>query len=114
MISTGFTRSVFVDDVPRLPVRVLRTSKARGTKGRLYIFGVVLTQGGKDATVRVEVEYTACTFGGARPWWRCPCCASRRGLLYVWGMTVACRRCLRLVYRSQWRRSRSRLRAQLC
>jgi len=52
-------------------------------------------------------------FGGRRWWWKCPRCDRRRGGLFLAG-GWACRRCLRLTYRSQreheWHRGDRRLR----
>jgi hypothetical protein len=50
---------------------------------------------------QIRVEYTPCRFGGSRPWWRCPGCHSRRGVLYEKDHRFRCRRCLGLAYRSQ-------------
>ena len=53
-----------------------------------------------DTTTRcpLVLDWTPCTFGGRRPWWRCPRCARRVAVVYrahaVWG----CRRCLGLVH----------------
>ena len=63
---------------------------------------------------RVEIERAACRFGGDRPWWRCPKCGSRRGVIYRQGTSWGCRDCLRLRYRSHRlsRRNRFALKAQ--
>jgi hypothetical protein len=75
---------------------------------------------------RVTVEWTACRFGGKRPWFRCPHCVeehaygSRALKLYVVGALVACRRCCGFSYDSQYvapryrkLRHARRIRAQL-
>lgn len=52
----------------------------------------------------VALDYTACHFGGARPWFRCPAvgCGARVGKLYrpPRGQVFACRECHELGYRS--------------
>jgi len=48
----------------------------------------------------VALEWTRCHFGGARPWFRCPCCQRRAAILYG-AKFFACRRCLNLSYESQ-------------
>ena len=49
------------------------------------------------------IERTPCPYGGARPWFRCRRCNSRRAILY--GLdednSFSCRRCMGLVYLSQ-------------
>lgn len=47
----------------------------------------------------VEVVDAPCNFGGHRQWFVCPRCGQRRGAMFV-GVTVACRVCHGLVYRS--------------
>jgi hypothetical protein len=59
--------------------------------------------------VRYEVplEWTPCTFGGRRPWFRCPgivdgrLCGRRAAKLYLGSRYVLCRRCHGLAYKSQ-------------
>jgi hypothetical protein len=50
----------------------------------------------------VYLNWTPCTFGGRRAWFRCPAkgCGRRVALLYG-GAIFACRHCYRLVYDSQ-------------
>ncbi len=70
---------------------------------------------------RVEITHTACTFGGTRPWLRCPRCTRRAGVLYLRGGRFICRRCGNVAHTSQsedamgraWRRQR-KLETRLC
>lgn len=50
----------------------------------------------------VALDWTACNFGGRRPWFLCPAigCGRRVAILYG-GKVFACRQCHRLAYRSQ-------------
>jgi hypothetical protein len=50
----------------------------------------------------VRLDWTACTYGGQRPWFLCPApaCGRRVAMLYG-GAAFACRQCHRLAYRSQ-------------
>lgn len=50
---------------------------------------------------KIRIDYTACRLGGLRPWWRCPGCHSRRGVLYEKDHRWRCRNCVGLTYRSQ-------------
>lgn len=53
------------------------------------------------ADLYVSIERTACNYGGSRPWFLCPQCGDRRGMLYDAGEGVfGCRRCMRLSYAS--------------
>lgn len=68
----------------------------------------------------IELDRTACNYGGSRPWFRCPRCICRVALLYMRGGRFACRHCQQVAYASQsedacarsWRRQ-SRLEARL-
>jgi len=50
----------------------------------------------------VSITWTACHYGGTRPWFICPAlgCYRRVAILYI-GVGVACRHCLHLAYESQ-------------
>ncbi|WP_247737263.1 hypothetical protein [Thauera aromatica] len=48
----------------------------------------------------VRLARTGCTFGGARPWFLCPCCGRRVAILYG-GSVFACRNCRELAYEVQ-------------
>lgn len=49
----------------------------------------------------VWLTSTACNYGGARWWFRCPCCQRRAAVLYIMGGALRCTRCGRLSYSSQ-------------
>ncbi len=53
--------------------------------------------------VSIELTPSSSAFGGTRFWFKCPKCAERVGTLFVHPITaeVACRKCLRLEYRSR-------------
>ena len=61
--------------------------------------------GGEWGDVRepVPLSWTACNFGGERPWFVCPGagCGRRVALLYGPGRSFLCRRCYDLGYESQ-------------
>ena len=60
-----------------------------------------------DVDQRVGIEWTACRFGGERPWFVCSVvsngvyCGRRVTKLYCVGRLFACRHCYRLAYTSQ-------------
>jgi hypothetical protein len=60
-------------------------------------------RGGKAQDVEgfVAVEWTPCRYGGRRPWWLCPDCGRRCGVLHCAGGRFRCRLCLGLAYQSQ-------------
>jgi hypothetical protein len=57
----------------------------------------------KDVQERVSLDWTACNFGGERPWFMCPGtgCGRRVAILYGPGKYFLCRHCYELVYESQ-------------
>jgi len=48
----------------------------------------------------VSITWTACRFGGRRPWFLCPRCSRRVAVLYA-VRVFACRHCHKLAYASQ-------------
>ncbi|MEJ2633372.1 MAG: hypothetical protein P8011_00480 [Acidihalobacter sp.] len=54
----------------------------------------------RDEALPVDLTWTACNYGGERPWFRCPNCGRRVAILYGGGI-FACRHCYRLTYQSQ-------------
>lgn len=55
----------------------------------------------RDVAETLTMVNTPCAFGGARPWFKCPCCARRVAMLYLRGGRFACRQCKRVAYSSQ-------------
>jgi hypothetical protein len=57
----------------------------------------------EDVWEPVSLEWTACNFGGARPWFVCPGaeCGRRVAILYGPGRYFLCRHCYGVVYDSQ-------------
>jgi hypothetical protein len=62
---------------------------------------------GPIITRRLPIEWTPCTLGGSRPWFRCEAyvggrrCGRRVALLYSAGRIFACRHCYGLAYECQ-------------
>lgn len=54
---------------------------------------------------KIELIHTRCQKGGGRLWFKCPLCDQRCGKLYrpLFTPCYACRKCHRLVYRSQYK-----------
>ena len=50
---------------------------------------------------RLGITYTACGPLGRRPWWVCPVCRTRRGVIFLRSRIWGCRACMKLPYRSQ-------------
>ena len=48
----------------------------------------------------VALDFTPCNYGGERPWFRCPHCYKRRGVLYSVDGRFRCRPCQNLAYTS--------------
>lgn len=56
----------------------------------------------------ITVDRTRCNFGGTRPWFRCPACNRRVGVLYGVAVDYLCRHCYGLSYGSQQERELDR------
>jgi hypothetical protein len=54
---------------------------------------------GEDIRERIDLTWTACHFGGKRPWFVCRGCGRRCGVLYG-GVWFRCRHCYGLAYES--------------
>jgi len=63
----------------------------------------------EDIAYRVPIDWTACNFGGGRPWFLCPGrrCGRRSALLYLGGGCFLCRSCQDLSCASQRERNSS-------
>jgi len=60
---------------------------------------------GRSTVVRIAIAVTHPHFGGVRPWYVCPRCGRRAGKLYAADVALlACRICLGLVYKCQYRK----------
>ena len=55
----------------------------------------------RDVSQHVTVESTPCHLGGTRPWFTCPACGGRSGVLFLRSGRFACRKCQPIAYRSQ-------------
>jgi len=57
----------------------------------------------RDLEEPVSLTWTACHYGGQRPWFVCPgrSCGRRAAVLYLGGRYFLCRRCYALAYASQ-------------
>ena len=65
------------------------------------IYTATLQGQARDCAQRVELAYTDCHFGRARPWALCPRCRQRVAVLYLRAGQFACRHCQRVSYGSQ-------------
>ncbi|MBC7621495.1 MAG: hypothetical protein H7293_21360 [Candidatus Saccharibacteria bacterium] len=74
----------------------------------------------RDGSQTIRLAHTTCNYGRSRPWFICPVCQRRAGVLYMRAGRFACRRCQRVAYASQscdmldrmWRKQ-SKLEARL-
>jgi hypothetical protein len=75
------------------PVQITLLYRHRGGSGGKW----------EDLQEPVSLEWTACNFGGERPWFVCPGagCGRRVAILYGEGRYFLCRHCYDLVYESQ-------------
>jgi hypothetical protein len=63
-----------------------------------------VTIGGESENVEEEIvlDFTECNYGGERPWFLCPECGRRVGILALAGKYFRCRHCYQLYYKSQF------------
>ncbi len=102
LFSIGYTTVLTWDICGKSVVRINASPLPNGVRLAFQreLNGAVWAQGQQQ----VEIEPTACTFGGRRYWFRCPIrtCAARVAKLYLSNHDrVACRRCSGLSYESQ-------------
>lgn len=55
----------------------------------------------RDGSQTIRLAHTACNYGKSRPWFVCPVCQRRAGVLYMRAGRFACRHCQRVAYSSQ-------------
>lgn len=85
--------------------------QVRAEDGRVRLIYAANENGERrDYSYLVRLNWTACQYGGARPWFLCPAdgCGRRVAILYG-GAVFACRHCYRLAYESQRERDYDRL-----
>ncbi|MFC6836983.1 hypothetical protein [Halomarina ordinaria] len=96
------------DKVAEIGVRALPVDDASVERATHLRVEYTVTDNRTDETTDhaypIALNYTACNFGGSRPWFRCPMvgCGTRIGKLYrpLNGQIFACRECHELGYRS--------------
>lgn len=55
----------------------------------------------RDGSQTIGLAHTACNYGKSRPWFVCPVCQRRAGVLYMRAGRFACRHCQQVSYSSQ-------------
>lgn len=55
----------------------------------------------RDGSQTIRLAHTACNYGKSRPWFVCPVCQRRAGVLFMRAARFACRHCQRVSYSSQ-------------
>ena len=54
-----------------------------------------------DVEELISLDWTSCNYGGERPWFLCPRCGRRVGVLFLGASYFLCRHCYHLSYSSQ-------------
>ena len=80
------------ENIPKLTIQQLKDR----LNGKPYIHFVW-----EGKSYIVHVAYSACRFGGTRPWFICPHCQSRVGSLLFFNHQIGCRHCLNTCYASE-------------
>ena len=55
----------------------------------------------RDGSQTIRLAHTPCNYGKSRPWFVCPVCQRRAGVLFMRAGRFACRRCQKVAYASQ-------------
>lgn len=61
----------------------------------------------------IQIRWTSCHLGGQRPWFECPRCGHRAGILFLRGGYFRCRQCQGLRYRCKSESSLNRARRKI-
>lgn len=56
---------------------------------------------GKTMSYIVQIAFTPCFYGGQRPWFLCPICHQRAGVLLLTSKVFVCRKCGNYCYQTQ-------------
>jgi hypothetical protein len=68
----------------------------------------------EDVRQVIALDWTACHYGGQRPWCHCPGCRGRIAVLCGRGRLFVCRHCAKLPYASQGETALDRLQRKAC
>jgi hypothetical protein len=93
----SFTWSWHRDDEPTGNIGVL----VHGADSLALQYMVGSDDQRRDGSQTIWLAYTACNYGNSRPWFVCPACQRRAGVLYMRAGRFACRNCQRVSYASQ-------------
>lgn len=72
-----------------------------GYRTSAHAVALIYSLSGEPMEQRVQIQRTACHYGGMRSWFGCPRCSRRVAVLYLRNLGFACRRCNRIAYGSQ-------------
>jgi hypothetical protein len=101
---------IFVEDLSELGIRdlprPLPTRDLENHPDEPWIGVNATWRDGRESFIRLRLTTTKPHYGGFRHWFLCPHCDSRVAKLYPYlpARTYACRTCLGLVYRVQYRK----------
>jgi hypothetical protein len=85
------------------------------SKMRVGRYLIVLELCDRTVPQNIRVSWTACRFGGARPWFHCPYCDRRVAILYWSFAAYCCRHCAgNPLYASQTKSAAGRRHFALC
>jgi hypothetical protein len=94
----GYTPRKMADGLARADIFSLHRAGLTGVEADRIVLG---TGAGE---VVVLLDWESVHFGGARPWFLCPGCSSRRRFLRLYDGRIGCTACLGLIYASPYRR----------
>lgn len=97
---TGDAGSVAVEVLPKAELANKQTGQAFPGRGAVVFRYRRTPYGGEPEDVEniIPLHWTSPNFGGMRPWFLCPRCFRRVGVLALYGNAFFCRRCLGASY----------------
>jgi hypothetical protein len=105
--------NIFRDHWVTYTVNFLRWPKI--SKMRVARYLIILELYDRTVPQNIRVSWTACRFGGARPWFHCPYCDRRVAILYWNFAAYFCRHCAgKPLYASQTKSAAGRRHFALC
>ena len=93
----SFTWSWHRDDEPTGNIGVL----VHGADSLALQYMVGSDDQRRDGSQTIRLAHTSCNYGKSRPWFVCPVCQRRAGVLYMRAGRFACRSCQRVAYSAQ-------------
>lgn len=88
----GWRKKPTVEGCPQVHISKIKPNLSLGQEQATITFKL------SKQSHTVNLTWTRCNYGGQRPWFVCPRCGQRAGVLYLKALRIACRTCHNLTY----------------